>query len=593
MKKFCPLVLMLALLLIMPTTAFAASKDTYRLDELGLSIDIPSDYIVFTREIADNDPNLSVLGLTKKDLLDSMESGNIYLDVWDSENNCETIVTMVSNTISNFSLMSDTILNTLASSFYDEFAKIGITIEKHEIYQHEQAKFIKFYMNRPNGADTIYSLQYYTVYDNMAINVTTHSFSGRINSDKESVIESIVSTVHFDKEPLRAEILPDTEAFLYRDENTGIEFTVPANWTQEPLSKDREIIDVKFSSNREPGLIIFYGSIDIWNEMPPSEKAGYVRSDIDNTIFPSEELAEAIGIEKNEVSTVSYGGKEYYKYSFTTSSSEYGFDFVLTQTCLIRVENGYYYSFQFTGDSTSPYYEDFESIVESVTYPAVEGTPPSNHDDPVESTLPSDYEDAAESVSPPGHEDVADRSLPASHEAPSDRNLPSNFDYEYSIPNILFSLLITVIVYSVPIMIYRYGVVKQPVEAARAKRITIIYAVIAFIVMSVLLFITGNGPAGGAIVLWSWVNYKVLTCGKNQHVKGPGSGVSQTIPLVGDQQGSTLETGNIISPPDSSGITRNPQTDSGEEDVMFCDQCGTRLSRSHQFCHKCGSKVTK
>lgn len=123
------------------------------------------------------------------------------------------------------------------------------------------------------------------VYDNKAINVTLQSYSSKIDPDKESVIASVVSTVHFDKEPLQAEVLPDTEAFLYTDEDTGIEFTVPENWVQKPLSQDRKTIDVKFTSNKEPGLSILYGSTDAWAEMTSSEKVGLSRSDIDNSIF--------------------------------------------------------------------------------------------------------------------------------------------------------------------------------------------------------------------------------------------------------------------------------------------------------------------
>jgi hypothetical protein len=51
------------------------------------------------------------------------------------------------------------------------------------------------------------------------------------------------------------------------------------------------------------------------------------------------------------------------------------------------------------------------------------------------------------------------------------------------------------------------------VEKKKAKRITIIYGVIAFIAMSFVLFALGMGAAGAAIIFWSWVNYKILTYG--------------------------------------------------------------------------------
>lgn len=99
MKRFCSFILMLIILLSMSTTAFAASSKTYSLDDLGMSIDVPSEYVVFTRDIADNDPNLSTYGLNKEDLLDLMKSSNIYLNAWDKDANFEIIVTMIDSII--------------------------------------------------------------------------------------------------------------------------------------------------------------------------------------------------------------------------------------------------------------------------------------------------------------------------------------------------------------------------------------------------------------------------------------------------------------------------------------------------------------
>ena len=119
MKRTCSSILMFMLLLSFPVKAFAVSQ-TYSLDALGMSIDIPSEYVVFTRDIADDDPNLSAYGLSKNDMADLMESGNIYLNAWDKDVNFEIIVTMIDSTISDFNLMSDTMLNTLGTSFEDK-----------------------------------------------------------------------------------------------------------------------------------------------------------------------------------------------------------------------------------------------------------------------------------------------------------------------------------------------------------------------------------------------------------------------------------------------------------------------------------------
>ena len=145
-------------------------------------------------------------------------------------------------------------------------------------------------------------------------------------------------------------------------------------------------------------------------------------------------------------------------------------------TCLIRIENGYAYIFEFTGDSKSTYYNDFESLLASVKYP-----------------------------------EAKNKSSAGIFAKPS-------------AINIFLSFFVTIFIYSAPIFVYRYGIAKRPVEKTRAKRITIIYGIVAFAVMSVLILaINGNGATRGAIVLWSWVNYKVLTAEGSRKVEKTGA----------------------------------------------------------------------
>lgn len=542
MKRLLSFVLVLLSLLSLSVPGFAAVNTTYDLKELGMSIDIPSDYAVLTRDNLDDYPNLSDYGFDKKTLSEMMESSNTYLHAWDKDISFEIYISMTDSPIDDLNLMSDTMLNTFASSFKAEYAKSGATFEKYEIYKHNQTKFVKIYFDQPNGTSKDYALQYYTVYDKKAINITMQSYSGVIDSKKESILESIVNTAHFDKEPLKIASSPETPAFVYHDKETGIEFTVPANWTQGELSKDREYIDVRFNSNKEEGLSIFYGSTDMWSKMSSDERKGISRSDINGSILSLEEIAEAIGIEKSDISNVTYGGKEYYKYINKTSSSIYGANFEVMTTCFARIENGYIYTFQFNGDNKNEYFKDFEALLDSVKYPTVE-----------------------------------------------DSSSPNRFS-EFSFINVILSLLITIAIYSGPIMIYRFGIIKQPVEKARAKKIVIIYGIIAFLVMSVLIAaLNGKGAAGGAILLWSWVNYKILMSGKKH----------ETTPSV------SVASPTVDAMPDHMDKFSN-DTDSGEEviqvqktnslsyrRIMYCRRCGSKLIDDSEFCRNCGNKIEK
>ena len=121
----------------------------------------------------------------------------------------------------------------------------------------------------------------------------------------------------------------------------------------------------------------------------------------------------------------------------------------------------------------------------------------------------------------------------------------------FRISNLLLSLLITVSLYTLPVVLYRFVFRKAPVEHKKAKKITWLYGIGAFVVMTGILSLLGQGAAGGAIVLWSWVNYRILLCDERKKVP-------QTAPVPA---------------------------------AVFCRKCGARLEPDSRFCRKCGTRV--
>ena len=379
MKRIFKVLLSLSLVFcLFPSYAFAANT-TYELDELGMSIELPSNHIVFTRDIKANDPNLNAYGLTKDGLSSLMQERSIYLNAWDEDINYEIIITMIDSPLADYNLLSDTTLAAVVSSFETEYAGAGITFIRSDIYQHSQAKFAKIYISQPNNGETAYGLQYNTVYNGKAINITMQSYSGKIDSNKESILKKIVDTVHFDTDPQLNPPPTQTEAFTYTDPSSGMTFTVPANWVEEPMFKEREFIDVKFVSNLEEGMAMIFASEDMLSDsfMEDSGISGFEkllvsRSDLDNSMLTKADVAAMYGESESAVSMVTYGNKEYFIYETVQSGSAYGMTVKVPMTILVRCENGFMYMFQFSGAKDSPYFADFEKLVSSVKYPVFE-----------------------------------------------------------------------------------------------------------------------------------------------------------------------------------------------------------------------------
>ena len=108
------------------------------------------------------------------------------------------------------------------------------------------------------------------------MNFTMRSYSGEITAKQEKTIKAIVDSIKYDTPPVEIPAGNETEAFVYTDVDTNTKFTVPANWHEEELSKEREFIDVKFVSSKEEGMSIMYGSVDMWGMMTEEEKKALV-----------------------------------------------------------------------------------------------------------------------------------------------------------------------------------------------------------------------------------------------------------------------------------------------------------------------------
>ena len=346
-----------------------AASNTYKLSELELQVSIPSGYSVITRDTSENDPIFSELGTTKSALIRQFETSNIYLNAISDTHNEEVVVTMAKNSLSNFSLLSDTALNTLVSTLVSQYTNYGINVIKHEIYQHPQAKFVRLYFT--DTANTVHGLQYYTIYDGKAMNFTMRSYEGSLSSRQENAIKTIVDSIKYDKAPPISSPGEDTDSFIHTDADSGVTFTVPANWKPKELTQDREFIDAKFISTKEDGCVIMYSSTDMWGQMSASDRIGYTRSDLNNSAFSKSDVAEMYSTTADKITTVTYNGVQYFKGETNYTSDTFGVDITVTTTQLVYIDNGWMYMFQFGGTSTHKLYSDFERLLNSVQYPTV------------------------------------------------------------------------------------------------------------------------------------------------------------------------------------------------------------------------------
>jgi len=482
----------LMLFLVIPTFA---STTTYKLDELGLEVSIPSTYDVITQDTSTSNPVFNRLGASGNEFIDYYKENGIYLNAIPKDNlNEEIVVTMTAGIWDNLSAFSDTTIKTLASALISGYEDYGIIVSDYDVYQHSQAKFIKIYFT--DSTNSVYGLQFYTTYGAKAMNFTIRSYSGELSQKQEETITSIVDSIKYDTPPVSAATVPETDSFVYTDVDTNTKFTVPANWYEKELSKEREFIDVKFMSAQEEGMSIIYGSTDVWGMMTEEERDGAKRSDINNSSFTLEDMTEFFGVDKSEISRVRYNGVEYFQATVKDSTELYGFDFTAEMTHLVRYDNGWIYWFQFGGTTSNEYFSDFEQLLNSVQYPLTSTVPNSNSAGISNNTY--------------------------SGSSPADDDFTTNL-----LKLLVVSFIGTVFVYMLcPFIII---LTRKKFSKKVLRRIVIINGIAGFIVFTVFNFIVGEeqGAKLHVTMLWSSIAYAILlkTSLKPEPIQTPSDNV--------------------------------------------------------------------
>lgn len=489
------------------------SGQPYEIEELDMKLEIPDEYVVFTRDTDANDPKFSQINMTKEDLTSWMEGANAYLVAFDEFMDFEINIMVEDSTLESFATISDSYLSAMGESIREEYESAGQTVTLTRIYQQDQTKFIQIFLDSADSMGQANCIQSYTVYNGKAINILFYCYDGRIEASEEARLLDILDSITFG-DPPRTSTIPETEAFEYRESQSGVTFTVPANWSETPLENTRQILKAKFTSNVE-GDTIMYGFMDLWNSgWSAEDKQGHERSEIDNSFLSDVEIAVYLGVDPKDVSEVTYGGYDYFKINTDTSELFYeGSGVAMDMTQLVRIENGYMYCFYFSGNSwNNSNYADFEALLETVEYPE-------NH-------LGSSVSQNSEPTGMPETTGTvaSEQNRIDGNRQPTVSRQEREEDYmdRFRPERILVDLLITIAIYSLPIIIYRYAIRQRPVKRKTAKIITIVYGVVAFLIMSIIVFsISRSAISGSAVVIWSFVNYKMLVSGAQEETEEP------------------------------------------------------------------------
>ena len=190
----CAIIMCAAIVCPFAFTAFAEST-AYEIDALNMSIPIPDDMIVLTRESTANDEFFKTFKLNYDTTISKLTEGNIYLESVTEDSALTLTVTMTktedSKKIGSYNSLSD-----------EELANIMQKLRENKTYkdaspvEYNDIKYICLNMSFKNGKKIVQAQQYNTVMNGENINITMQAAPGKKlkAADKEMLAE-IVSGV--------------------------------------------------------------------------------------------------------------------------------------------------------------------------------------------------------------------------------------------------------------------------------------------------------------------------------------------------------------------------------------------------------------
>ena len=364
--------LVLSFLFVILLTLGVHAAGTYHLDELGMRIDVPMGYTVVMRNMDPRDPALEMFNMDSAEITDMMKENNIYLDLLNENPAFEFTVTMQPSEVESIDQLDGTAMKSLEEAMAEQYEASGFSTDTLERYTAGQTTFVRALCSGLQDGFETQILQYYTIHDSQAVTLTLRYEGEEIPEDYQKLEKELIDSVRFDDAP------PPAEPFEYLDSETGVRFVVPAGWVevlvdQSNFNADQQkAVRATFSCTAQPNLAIVYACTDVMEQMPGLFKMFADRSMIDMEAISLDDLVEALPYEVRSAETQNIAGRDFYvlEVSGTTSVAGTAVDF--TETDVIRIENGYEYTFQFAGTADDPRYPEFLTLVENAEFPKVE-----------------------------------------------------------------------------------------------------------------------------------------------------------------------------------------------------------------------------
>ncbi len=474
--------------------AAALKTKTYTLDEIGMTVDVPTDAYAITRDIKEDDPFLKKFNTSKDEINSTMLTDNTFLTVVSRDLSYEIDIQAQEHIASNTGDLSTTDLAEYEAFTVEEFMSSNYTVKSHEIYESLHTVFIKLLCDYTDGDETKSAVYYCANYNDNQYLISLRPTNSGISTEQAEIIEKVIDSIQFTVSPVEAASEPiQTKEYAYADKDTQVSFTVPANWESIPTTAD-DHINALFNCKGGTYATMEYIFTNLYDITSEEQHFGLSRADYNSSNLTVSDIAKLNDMSESNITKVTYNGLDFFK---TVLTEDYYKSIGLSALYSNSIEYAYFidgnmYEFTLSGKDLTPYINDFEALMQSVKFP--------------ETAMLKVTASAA-----PTSQFAAGEVTPAGTAAAGETGSAPAID--------VLRLILTFIIGVAPIAVYRFTVRRAPAAKRSAILITAIYGV-AFLAAdtAVTLILGGSFITTGIIIVCGGVNYLMLRAGAKRLV---------------------------------------------------------------------------
>ena len=187
---------LVAVLLFAFVISAAAMDDTYRFDDLGMSIKLPKSYYVITRETPRGDEVFTEVGLDYDETMTAFHNAGIYLRAYDPEKVFQISMTVTENenteSVNNYSDLTAAERIAIADTMQSD-ASVSKVVE----VKHNGNIFFDSERSAEIDGKTVYFNQSSTVINGMQIDLTLQKSEEEIAPDEAKALTNAANSLSF------------------------------------------------------------------------------------------------------------------------------------------------------------------------------------------------------------------------------------------------------------------------------------------------------------------------------------------------------------------------------------------------------------